>query len=288
MPTFDFVDLPGIQAVPEDFRKQTEGLVQKYIGDSNTLVICVLEATDAALDKGVALKLLTDAIKLNSTIIALTKSDKVHADDIEDQIFKRILMQAETNSGQLKHLKACVAVANRRHQDTELTLAQAAQKEISVFAQLLHDAPARYQEAAVQQQLAARMTSKQLMAALNDMYHAHITTHWVREASDKINVAWSIVERDLSKLGPEPSTLDPQAVMSAVCAKVGSFKSACCLHPILVCPRGKCAKYSACSSARAQAVCAKKCLTDFSLSPELPSLNRTVCVDRDCLESFIL
>ena len=41
----------------------------------NTLVLCVVAATDAALDQGAALKLLIDANKLDSTIVALIKSD---------------------------------------------------------------------------------------------------------------------------------------------------------------------------------------------------------------------
>ena len=68
-------------------------LVNSYISDSNTLVLCVMEGTDAVLDKGNALKVVIDANKLGSTILALTKSDKVHEDDTEDYIFKRILLE---------------------------------------------------------------------------------------------------------------------------------------------------------------------------------------------------
>ncbi|KAL0046388.1 hypothetical protein WJX82_011089 [Trebouxia sp. C0006] len=71
VPTFDFIDLPGVQSLPEEDRIQTEPL----------------------LDKGNALKVVIDANKLGSTILALTKSDKVHEDDTEDYIFKRILLE---------------------------------------------------------------------------------------------------------------------------------------------------------------------------------------------------
>ncbi len=47
MPTFDFIDLPGIQSLPEQDRIQTERLVNSYISDPNTLVLCVVEGTDA-------------------------------------------------------------------------------------------------------------------------------------------------------------------------------------------------------------------------------------------------
>lgn len=117
MPTFDFVDLPGIQSVPEEDRLQTEELVKSYIEDPNTLVLCVLAATDAALDLGAALKLLIDANKLDSTILALTKSDWVHEDNLEDHIFNRILLESETSPAHLLGLKGCVAVVNRSQKD---------------------------------------------------------------------------------------------------------------------------------------------------------------------------
>ncbi len=67
VPTFDFIDLPGIQSLPEDDRIQTERLVNSYISDPNTLVLCIVEGTDAVLNKGDALKVVIDANKLGGT-----------------------------------------------------------------------------------------------------------------------------------------------------------------------------------------------------------------------------
>ena len=149
MPTFDFIDLPGIQSLPEEDRIQTERLVNSYISDPNTLVLCVVEGTDAVLDKGNALKVVIDANKLGSTILALTKSDKVHEDDVEDYIFRRILLKSGTTPAHLEGLKGCVAVVNRKHQDIALTLEEAADKELQVFAQMLHEAEGEYKASAM-------------------------------------------------------------------------------------------------------------------------------------------
>ena len=210
VPTFDFIDLPGIQSLPEEDRIQTERLVNSYISDSNTLVLCVMEGTDAVLDKGNALKVVIDANKLGSTILALTKSDKVHEDDTEDYIFKRILLEPGSTPALLEGLKGCVAVVNRKHQDSALTLEQAADKELQVFAQMLHEAEGDYKAAAMQRRLGKRMTSKQLVVMLNKMYHAHITSKWVDETLTLIADEASKVKGSLQELGPEALSIGAQ------------------------------------------------------------------------------
>ena len=221
MPTIDFIDLPGIQSVPEEARLQTEKLVKDYIKDSNTLVLCVLEATDSALDSRHALKVLTDANKIGSTIIALTKSDKVHEDDVDDQVLKRILLASETTSADLEGLQGCVAVVNRKHQDSHLTLQQAAEKEFQVFARMLHDAKEEYQTPAIQRQLASGMTSQQLMVRLNKMYHTHIRDEWVKQTLAAITFQQGKVAKSLHSLGDAPETLKELDVLTALSRKVG-------------------------------------------------------------------
>ena len=217
------MDLPGIQSVPEEDRLQTEGLVKTYIADPNTLVLCVLAATDAALDQGTALKLLIDANKLDSTIVALTKSDWVHEDNFEDYIFKRILLKSETSPMHLKGLKGCVAVVNRTQKDNALTLEQAADKELNFFAKMLHEAHGEYQEPAMQRHLSAGMSSKQLMVMLNDMYHAHINDKWVKATLSRISYEESKVKASLNQLGEAPEKLSKEDVVTSLNSKV------CCI-----------------------------------------------------------
>ena len=225
VPTFDFIDLPGLQSVPEEARVQTEGLVKMYIRDTNTLVLCVVEGTDSALDSRLALKILTDAGKMSSTIIALTKSDKVHEDDMEDHIFKRMLLTSETNATSIEGLKGCVAVINRKLQDSNLSLQQAAEKEFRAFAKMLHEATGEYKQAAMQRQLASGMTSKQLMVGLNKMYHAHITGKWVNETLAAISCEQSKVKNSLDSLGKAPELLTSAEVLQSLTSKVSLFCS---------------------------------------------------------------
>ena len=227
--------------MPEDDRLLTEGLVNSYIHDPNTLVLCVLVGSDDTLDKGAALKLLTDAGKLESTIIALTKSDKVHEDDVEDNIFKRVLLKFDTSPTKLEGLKGCVAVVNRKHQDSSLTLEQAADKELEVFAKMLHEAQGEYKDAAMQHQLAARLTSKQLMVMLDKMYHAHITSKWVDATLVTIAGKQSEVLKTLESLGPAPETMSHADVLTPLFCRV-SLQSTLCISSL-------CLRLSACMRA---------------------------------------
>ena len=215
--------------MPKEAQVQTQGLVDFYIHDPNTLVLCVLEATNLVSNSH-ALRLLQDADKLGSTIIALTKSDKVHEDDIEHNVFRRILLTFEDDTKSLEGLKGCVAVVNRKHQDNGLTLQQAADKEINVFAKMLHEAEGQFKVSAMQQQLASAMTSKQLMVRLNKMYHAHITGKWVNETLATLSIEQGKVKKSLDGLGKAPELLIGAQVLASLYSKVGEI---CSLHCVL-------------------------------------------------------
>lgn len=103
-------------------------------------------------------------------------------------------------------------------QDIALTLEEAADKELQVFAQMLHEAEGKYKAAAMQRQLGKSMTSKQLMVMLNKMYHAHITGKWVDETLTLVAGEASKVKGSLQKLGPAPDVL--AEVMTALSYQV--------------------------------------------------------------------
>ena len=132
VPTFELVDLPGIQAFPEEHRRSTTDLVSKYLNKPDTLILCVVDATIPSLDSSVALGMIKAADKLPNTILALTKSDLVRSEiEIEQRIFERILGSSPDNQ-YLDGLAGCVAVANRRHTD-HLSLVEADVEEQCCF-----------------------------------------------------------------------------------------------------------------------------------------------------------
>lgn len=143
IPTFQVVDLPGIQTYPEEQEKATTELVSSYLKRPDTLVLCVLDATTTAFDSSVALKLIRESGKLDSTIVAMTKSDLLKDQEYQyvPKIFNRILGQSSYNQ-HLQGLAGCVAVAN--HQEfSNVSLAQANAAERLLFDSMMDDpAPA--------------------------------------------------------------------------------------------------------------------------------------------------
>jgi len=57
VPTIELVDLPGIQLYPTDLYKQTRKLVNSYLQEEDTLVLCVVDATIPSLDSSIAVKM---------------------------------------------------------------------------------------------------------------------------------------------------------------------------------------------------------------------------------------
>ena len=207
------MDLPGLQAYPEEDRVQSEGLVNKYIKGKDVLVLCVVPATDDTLDKGPALRVLSVARKLPNTILALTKCDKVHEDDLADQILERILLQSETSPHRLPGLRGCVAVMNRKQQDGCLSLEEAALREKNLFSKILDHLPERFRAADVRQQLQNSMTSKQLMVALDGLYHSHIVSDWRDNLLEELMAEQQKAVKDEEALGPDPTTVNAATVM---------------------------------------------------------------------------
>ncbi|KAL0026987.1 hypothetical protein WJX79_006122 [Trebouxia sp. C0005] len=86
--------LPGQPApaelYPADLCDQTTKLVNSYLQEEDTLVLCVADATIPSMDSSIAVKMVRDNAKLPSTILALTKADLIKDEEsIVEHIFER-------------------------------------------------------------------------------------------------------------------------------------------------------------------------------------------------------
>lgn len=138
VPTFELIDLPGIQLLPEAQAKLTHRLAEKYLKQKDTLVLCVVDATIASLTDSKALTMVHAAGKLDSTIVALTKSDLIRNDSEIIRFFGRVLRDSSEDADNqlLDDLAGCVAVANRNHRD-HLSLVEAEVEEQRIFGEML-------------------------------------------------------------------------------------------------------------------------------------------------------
>jgi GTPase SAR1 family protein len=90
-----FYDLPGIIEYPAEMRDKSKNIINKYITQPNTLIICVIPANTTRLTSNQALGMVNDANKTKDCIIALTMVDLLHNDDIEIFIDRILLRNNE-------------------------------------------------------------------------------------------------------------------------------------------------------------------------------------------------
>ena len=219
VPTIELVDLPGIQLYPQDLYEQTTWLVNSYLQDEDTLVLCVVDATIPSLDSSIAVKMVRDADKLKSTILALTKADLIRDEEsIVEHIFERVLGRSKETED-LTGLAGCVAVVNRLHQD-KVSLLEAEEAEEAIFNALFEDPADAYAPKTVQQQLKLNTTTAQLISKLDRLFSEHIVNSWMPSVLDSIRDSMKKVENEIAKLGPSPADLDPAMVLKALAFQV--------------------------------------------------------------------
>ena len=179
VPTFELIDLPGLQLFPEQQEKLTMDLANKYLAEEDTLVLCVVDATLPSLTDSAALKMVRSSDKLSNTILALTKSDLVRTEPEVVKLFDRILGEVSdaADNSLLEGLAGCIAVANRNHMD-HVSLVEAELEEPTIFADLLADPAPFYADPQIKEQLQQNMTIGQLIVQLDKLFHRFIVDKW--------------------------------------------------------------------------------------------------------------
>jgi len=219
VPTIELVDLPGIQLYPTDLYEQTTNLVNSYLQEEDTLVLCVVDATIPSLDSSIAVKLVRHSAKLPSTILALTKADLIRDEEsIVEHIFERVLKRSK-EIAELPSLAGCVAVVSRLHQD-KVSLVEAEAAEEAVFNELFEDPAEAYAPKTVQQQLRQNTTTAQLIAKLDHLFSAHIKQSWMPSVLQSIQGTMTKITDQVGDLGLSPDVVDPAKVLEVVTSKV--------------------------------------------------------------------
>lgn len=210
MPTFTVVDLPGLRAFPQPLMLATEKLVDTYLRNPNTLVICVVPA---AIDRLGTVRSIAKVLQhgcQNRTVLVLTKPDEMNDDPrmLRERVLDRVTMRAREM--QDLGVAACVAIKNRRH-DEVVTLAQAqANEEAWISARLaainvamvddhgaVHNAAHEY---------ANKLGVQALLREMNELYKRFIVTDWKPRAVDMLTERVFLRTAELTELGPEVAT----------------------------------------------------------------------------------
>eukprot|EP00727_Mastigamoeba_balamuthi_P004936 m51a1_g14440 hypothetical protein (586) ;mRNA; r:561600-563511 len=216
IPTFTFVDLPGIRAYPPDAKQQTERLARTYLREAGCLVICVASATVPRLNSLQGIAMVLEEHKEKDTVLALTMADKVREQDFGEQVVGRLLGRTDDCEG---HFRDVVAVINRDSSD-RVSLATNDDAEARAFNALLvaHTSdpagPARLRADAHEASL--RMTVGRLVEKVDCMYHDYICRNWKARALEQVQKLIAANAGQAAQLGADPAGLSAQAVRDAV------------------------------------------------------------------------
>lgn len=183
-----FYDLPGIREYPADLREKSKNIINKYINQPNTLIICVIPANTARLTSNQSLGMIIDAKKTNDTIIALTKVDLLHNDDIE-LFVDRILMK----SNEVKNLnvKKIIGVISHKNKDI---------KENVWFNNNLLNL---YNDNTIKKTIEKSITVENLLISVDEMFNNFISTNWKINTIAKTNQKILELENEIKKLGKD-------------------------------------------------------------------------------------
>ena len=187
-----FYDLPGIIEYPADMREKSKNIINKYINQPNTLIICVIPANTTRLTSNQALGMINDANKTKDCIIALTMVDLLHNDDIELFIDRILLKNNEVKS---LNIKKIIGVISHKNKDIN--------ENVWFENNLLNT----IDESFVKEQVKKVITLENLLISVDEMFNDFISTNWKTVAISKTNEKIMELENDYNNLGKDNITL---------------------------------------------------------------------------------
>ena len=210
IPTFEYIDLPGLRSIPLSMATRIRNLVSHYLSQPNTLTLCVVAATTPRITSSQALGLVAERGMQARTILALTKPDLVHDRDFNELILRRLDGSSDELNVNGVKLAHCVAVKNRVH-DADLALADVDEQESDWWTTLLSSLPVAHARA-------VRPHTKlfNLVRVVDGLYHDFICKHWKPMALQQLAPMLKAAATDVEALGTEPQQLTAQAVLTRI------------------------------------------------------------------------
>ena len=187
-----FYDLPGIIEYPAEMREKSKKIINKYITQPNTLIICVIPANTTRLTSNQALGMINDANKTKDCIIALTMVDLLHNDDIELFIDRILLKNNEVKS---LNIKKIIGVISHKNKDIN--------ENVWFENNLLNT----IDDDDVKEQVKKVITLENLLISVDEMFNDFISTNWKTNAINKTNEKIIELETNYSNLGKDNITL---------------------------------------------------------------------------------
>ena len=198
MPTFEFLDLPGIRAYPQEMADKTMKLCEKYLSDKNSIVLCVVPATATRLTSCQSIALITKMKMETKSILALTMADRLQPINIEELLISRII----NTSDELSELNfaGCVSVVNRTHEDIH-SLSENDTNENKWFNDnIISCIPEEYKK--YQKTIEDNTTIGNLIKQMDVLYNRFIHSDWKPKILKEIDEKLIKMEKEYLELGP--------------------------------------------------------------------------------------
>lgn len=183
-----FYDLPGIIEYPADMRDKSKYIINKYINQPNTIIICVIPANTTRLTANQALGMVNDANKTKDCLIALTMVDLLHNDDIE-LFIDRILMK--NNEIKKLNIKKVIGVISHKNKDIN--------ENVWFENNLLNN----IDDNSLKEEINKNITLENLLISVDEMFNDFINTNWKNDAINKTNNQIIKLENELNELGKD-------------------------------------------------------------------------------------
>ena len=183
-----FYDLPGIIEYPADMRDKSKYIINKYINQPNTIIICVIPANTTRLTANQALGMVNDANKTKDCLIALTMVDLLHNDDIE-LFIDRILMK--NNEIKKLNIKKVIGVISHKNKDIN--------ENVWFENNLLNN----IDDNSLKEEINKNITLENLLISVDEMFNDFINNNWKNDAINKTNNQIIKLENELNELGKD-------------------------------------------------------------------------------------
>ena len=184
--TSTYYDLPGIIEYPDELRQKSKAIVNKYIIQENTLIICVIPASTPRLTSNQALGLIIDAKKTKDCIIALSMVDLLHDDDMETFINRIIMKSDEINNLNIHNI---IGLSNNKKIDENKWFADNILKYIN--------------DKTIEDEIISKITIDNLLKSVDVMYDNFIKLNWKCKAITTAHNKIGKLQKEYEELGIE-------------------------------------------------------------------------------------
>ena len=209
VPDFEFYDLPGIRTYPSEIADLSVNICKKYLTDKNSIVLCVVPCTTTRLTSCQSIALITEAKMEHQTILALTMTDRLKLENMEELLINRIIYNTllpscakhDCNNDELNEIKFanCIAVVNRS-QYTNYTLEESDHREKEWFDKNIYQCiPYKYKKN--KKQIIQRTTISKLLKSMDNLYNHFIHTDWIPRMLIEMRAKEETIKKEINELG---------------------------------------------------------------------------------------